>query len=60
MEQLDNTNVSTHLGKSSTYESQYNAGLLVREPRINNRVHLDIQDDNLPFVGYDIWNGYEV
>jgi len=60
MEQLDNTNISTHLGQSSQYKSQYDPGLLVREPRQSNRSYLDIQDDNLPFVGYDVWNGYEV
>ena len=58
MEQLDNTNISTHLGQSSQYKSQYDPGLLVREPRQSNRSYLDIQDDNLPFVGYDVWNGY--
>ena len=60
MEQLDNTNISTHLGKSSYYKSQYDPSLLVREPRQNNRTYLGIEDDNLPFVGYDVWNGYEV
>ena len=60
MEQLDNTNISTHLGQSSQYKSQYDPGLLVREPRQSNRTYLGIEDDNLPFVGYDIWNGYEV
>ena len=60
MEQLDNTNISTHLGQSSQYKSQYDSGLLVREPRQSNRTYLGIEDDNLPFVGYDIWNGYEV
>jgi 7-cyano-7-deazaguanine reductase len=33
---------------------------LVREPRQTNRTHLGIQDDNLPFVGFDTWNGYEI
>ena len=60
MEQLDNTNISTHLGKSSDYKSQYDPSLLVREPRQSNRTYLGIEDDNLPFVGYDVWNGYEV
>ena len=60
MEQLDNTNISTHLGQSSQYKSEYDSGLLVREPRQSNRTYLGIEDDNLPFVGYDIWNGYEV
>jgi 7-cyano-7-deazaguanine reductase len=32
----------------------------VREPRQNNRNHLDIDDNNLPFYGADLWNAYEV
>jgi len=60
MEQLDNSNISVHLGKTSQYKSKYDANLLVKEPRQNNRTYLGIQNDNLPFVGYDVWNGYEV
>ena len=60
MEQLDNSNVSKHLGQSSEYKSQYDPELLVVEPRQSNRTYLDIDKDNLPFVGYDVWNGYEV
>jgi len=50
MEQLDNSNVSKHLGQSSEYKSQYDPELLVVEPRQSNRTYL----------GYDVWNGYEV
>tara|TARA_E500000318_G_scaffold97429_2_gene98230 strand:- start:1051 stop:1956 length:906 start_codon:yes stop_codon:yes gene_type:complete len=57
---LDNSAISKHLGKSSQYKSQYDASLLVREPRSNNREHLNIEEDGLPFVGCDVWNGYEV
>lgn len=57
---LDNSNINIHLGKSSEYKSQYDPSLLVREPRQTNRTHLGIQDDNLPFVGFDTWNGYEI
>lgn len=57
---LDNTIISKHLGQVSEYKDQYDPTLLVREPRSNNRLHLDIHDDNLPFTGYDIWNAYEV
>jgi 7-cyano-7-deazaguanine reductase len=57
----DNTAVSTHLGHTSTYRSTYDASLLVREPRQNNRTHLDILNSNeIPFVGYDVWNAYEI
>ena len=57
---LDNSNISKHLGKVTGYKSTYDPSLLVREPRINNRKHLNITDENPPFVGYDIWNAYEV
>jgi 7-cyano-7-deazaguanine reductase len=60
LKKLDNKNISKHLGKVSQYKSTYDASLLVREPRSSNRVHLNIKDDNLPFVGYDTWNAYEV
>ena len=60
LEQLDNSNISKHLGKSSEYIKQYDRGLLVREPRASNRKHLKIDDAAPPFVGYDVWNGYEV
>ena len=58
--QLDNSNVSKVLGKTVDYPDQYDSSILVREPRQNNRDHLGINDDNLPFCGYDIWNAYEV
>lgn len=57
---LDNSRISKHLGQTSEYIDQYDSSLLVNEPRSNNRGHLDISDDNLPFVGYDTWNAYEV
>ena len=60
MANLDNKNVSKHLGQTSEYKSAYDPGLLVREPRQSNRTHLGIEDDNLPFIGYDTWNAYEI
>ena len=58
--QLDNSNVSKVLGKTVDYPDQYDPSILVREPRQSNRDHLNLNDDNLPFCGYDIWNAYEV
>lgn len=58
--ELDNSNISKHLGKVTGYKSTYDPSLLVREPRINNRRHLGITDEDAPFGGYDIWNAYEV
>ena len=57
---LDNSRISKHLGQTSEYKDQYDPSLLVNEPRSNNRKHLDLSDDELPFVGYDTWNAYEV
>ena len=57
---MDNTNISKHLGKTSEYKAVYDSSLLVREPRSSNRVHLEIDDNDLPFVGFDTWNAYEV
>ncbi len=57
--QLDNSRISKHLGQTSQYKSEYDSGLLVREPRSNNREYLNIFDDDLPFVGSDTWNAYE-
>lgn len=57
---LDNSSISKHLGKVTGYKSTYDPSLLVREPRINNRKHLGITDEDAPFGGYDIWNAYEV
>lgn len=58
--QLDNSNVSRHLGQTSEYARDYDPSLLVREPRQGNRTYLGLTSDNLPFCGFDIWNAYEV
>ena len=60
MSKLDNKNISKHLGQSSQYKAEYDASLLVREPRSSNRKHLGIKEKSLPFIGCDVWNGYEV
>jgi len=58
--ELDNSNISKHLGRITGYKCTYDPSLLVREPRANNRKHLGISDENPPFCGYDTWNAYEV
>ena len=58
--QLDNSRVSRHLGQTSSYARQYDPSLLVREPRASNRTYLGLDNNDLPFCGYDIWNAYEV
>ena len=60
MTQLDNSRISKVLGQTVTYPKYYDPSILVSEPRQNNRTHLDISDDDLPFVGVDVWNAYEV
>jgi len=54
------SDITKHLGKTSSYKSTYDPLLLVREPRQRNRTYLGIQNNDLPFVGYDIWNAFEV
>ena len=49
-----------HLGSISAYSENYDAELLVKVPRYLNREAYDIDENNLPFVGYDVWNAYEV
>lgn len=51
---------STHLGKKSVGSELYDKSLLVAVPRVDNRQQYNIDSDNLPFVGYDVWNAYEV
>ena len=50
---------STHLGKRVEMCDQYNPNLLVAVPRIDNRRHYNIDNNNLPFEGCDIWHAYE-
>lgn len=50
---------STHLGKKSLNVDKYNPSLLVAIPRIENRKQYNIKNDDLPFLGYDIWHAYE-
>jgi 7-cyano-7-deazaguanine reductase len=51
-----------HLGKvgGEGYKDTYDPGLLVEIPRYLNREAYGIDDNNLPFVGGDAWNAYEV
>jgi 7-cyano-7-deazaguanine reductase len=60
MKVLDNTAISKVLGQVVDYPDQYDPGILVREPRQSNRTAIEIDDSNLPFVGFDTWNAYEV
>ena len=52
-------NVSRLLGQKVEYPTTYDKTILVREERATNRTHLNIEENNLPFVGFDTWNAYE-
>ena len=51
-----------HLGKvgGEGYKDTYDPSLLVPIPRKLNREAYGIEEGNLPFKGYDVWNAYEV
>ena len=48
------------LGKTTEYCSEYNSNLLQAVPRSLNRNDLSLPKNNLPFVGEDVWYGYEL
>ena len=48
------------LGKQTDYTHQYDASLLQAVPRSLNRNDLAIDQANLPFLGEDVWYGYEL
>jgi 7-cyano-7-deazaguanine reductase len=48
------------LGKSTEYCSEYDPNLLQAVPRSLNRDDLSLPSQNLPFVGEDVWYGYEL
>ena len=50
---------STHLGKKSEGSESYNPSLLVAVPREENRNQYNINNENLPFQGWDVWHAYE-
>ena len=53
---------SKHLGQvgGAGYSDKYDPSLLVAVPRYLNREAYGIEEGNLPFVGVDAWNAYEV
>ena len=50
----------THLGQNSAYADQYNVSLLQPIARRLQRTHLGLTEGKLPFLGADLWTGYEV
>ncbi|RST71957.1 NADPH-dependent 7-cyano-7-deazaguanine reductase QueF [Candidatus Aquarickettsia rohweri] len=51
---------SSALGKKSIYTDQYNPSLLFAIPRVDKRNEIGIDNNNMTFYGYDIWNAYEI
>ena len=50
---------SEFLGKKVSGSEHYDPTLLVAIPRYENREQYKIQNDNLPFEGFDVWHAYE-
>lgn len=48
------------LGQATEYKSQYDINLLQGVPRSLNRDELKLVAHNLPFLGCDLWNIYEL
>ena len=48
------------LGKTTEYCSEYNPNLLQAVPRSLNRNDLSLTNNSLPFIGEDVWYGYEL
>ncbi len=56
---ITDTIASTHLGKKSTGSEVYDPSLLVVIPRAENRKQYNIENNYLPFEGFDVWHAYE-
>ncbi len=50
---------SKYLGKKIDGSETYNPSLLVAVPRKENRLQYNIDENKLPFYGYDVWHTYE-
>ena len=50
---------SKFLGKKVSGSEKYDSSLLVAIPREENRKQYNLQNDNLPFYGWDVWHAYE-
>ena len=50
---------SIHLGKRVNGSEEYDPSLLVAIPRCENRKQYNLESNDLPFVGWDVWHAYE-
>ena len=57
---MDHTLLHAPLGQSVQYPSEYDAGLLFPISRAEARREIGIQTSPLPFIGWDLWNAYEM
>ncbi len=53
-------NEAKYLGKATEYPKHYAPEVLVPVPRHLNREMYGLTDNNLPFLGYDVWHAYEL
>lgn len=62
MANYQNSNVldGLTLGKATAYSNKYDPSLLQGVPRSLNRDNLSLKANALPFVGEDVWYGYEL
>lgn len=51
---------ATHLGKRTKYSTKYDPSLLVGIPREKDRNEILVNPKVPPFIGWDVWNCYEV
>ena len=59
MKNITDKTASKYLGKKVDGSEKYDPSLLVRVPRFENRKQYNIQNENLPFQGWDVWHAYE-
>ena len=50
---------SKFLGKKVSGSENYDPSLLVAIPREENRKQYNLNNENLPFYGWDVWHAYE-
>lgn len=47
------------LGKATDYKFEYDSSLINPIPRQENRTQINLTNNNLPFIGKDVWNAFE-
>lgn len=59
MNNITDNAASKLLGKKIEGCDTYNPSFLVAVPRTENRIRYNIDENNMPFEGFDIWHAYE-